>query len=293
MNFIVKLINNFFKKGPFSWSSKLLFAATFLLGAQEGLQAESMPIESSRIIQYRGPMPYLPQEFWGKEAEIEFELYRSPNGGSPFWSETRVVSVRKDGWVDVNLGTDEPLPDSVFMTPFRFLSIWHNGVEFSPRKQVSSVAYVAAEYEAKRTKDNYLEAALDAAKKAALKAPDRDGKLDKLVDCGPFSMETHVRMPQSWLDAEKVAEKLDARLPTFEEWYAAYDGEQRKKLDHMEGHYEWVIPWVYEPLIHARLQELYRGKPVACYYNELSPMNAYPFRLAVNDAGESDTDSSK
>ena len=106
-------------------------------------------------------------------------------------------------------------------------------------------------------------------------------------------METHVRMPQSWLDAEQVAEKLDARLPTFEEWYAAYDGEQRKQLDHMEGHYEWVIPWVYEPLIHARLQELYRGKPVACYYNELSPMNAYPFRLAVNDAGESDTDSSK
>ena len=281
------------RQSPLAWMLHLTLAVGWGLVNHGVVQAESTPIESSRIIQYSGPMPYLPQEFWGKEAEIEFELYRSPNGGSPFWSETRVVSVRKDGWVDVNLGTEEPLPDSVFMTPFRFLSIWHDGVEFSPRKQVSSVAYVAAEYEAKRTKDNYLEAAMEAAKIAALKAPDRDGKLDKLVDCGPFSMETHVRMPQSWLDAEKVAEDLDARLPTFEEWYAAYDGEQRKQLDHMEGHYEWVIPWVYEPLIHARLQELYRGKPVACYYNELSPMNAYPFRLTVNEERDGEKDSAE
>ena len=49
----------------------------------------------------------------------------------------------------------------------------------------------------------------------------------------------------------------------------------------MTGHYEWVIPWVYEPSIHARFHELYRGKPVACYYEELSPVNAYPFRLVV------------
>ncbi len=49
----------------------------------------------------------------------------------------------------------------------------------------------------------------------------------------------------------------------------------------MTGHYEWVIPWVYEPTIHSRFHELYRGKSVACYYEELSPMNDYPFRLIV------------
>ena len=248
--------------------------------------SELEPIESSRIIQYRGPMPYLPQEHWGKEAKLVFELYRSPTGGSPFWSETRRVPVRKDGWVEVNLGLVEELPDSVFMTPFRFLSIWHNDVEFIPRKQVSSVAYVASPYESKESQENYLEVALNAAKKAALKAPDRENKLDVLIDCGPFEMETHPRMPLTWLDAEKAADSLGARLPTFGEWYGAFDGEANKSLEHMAGHYEWVIPWVYEPLIHARLQELYRGKPVACYYNELSPMNEYPFRLAVNKAKE-------
>ena len=113
-------------------------------------------------------------------------------------------------------------------------------------------------------------------------APGRENKLDILVDCGSFKMETHPRMPLTWLDAEKTANALDARLPTFGEWYGAYDGEPNKTLEHMAGHYEWVIPWVYEPLIHARLQELYRGKPVACYYNELSPMNEYPFRMTVN-----------
>jgi len=276
---------------PAILAMRILTTALFLavgIGSALHSRADETAIKSSRIIQYRGPMPFLPREHWGNEAEILFELYRSPDGGTPFWSETRKVSVRKDGWVSVNLGMKERLPDSVFMTPFRFLSIVHEGVDFGPRKQVSSVAYVAGAYENKVSKDNYLEASLQAAKLAAAKAPDRENKLDQLIDCGPFAMEEHPRMPLTWLDAEKVADTLEARLPTFEEWYGAYDGAPNKQLKHMEGHYEWVIPWVYEPLIHARLQELYRGKPVACYYNELSPMNEYPFRLAINETAAKD-----
>src|SRR5438128_2157370 len=78
--------------------------------------------DPSRIIQYRGPMPLLPREQWGREVTLRFELYRSPQGGAPFWKETRVVPVRSDGWVKVDLGQASRLPDEAFTTPFRFLS---------------------------------------------------------------------------------------------------------------------------------------------------------------------------
>lgn len=244
----------------------------------------------SRIIQYRGAMPLLGREFLGKEVQLKFELYRSPDGGSPFWKESRTVSVREDGWVNVDLGEVKPLPDEAFTTPFRFLSIWQGDFEFGPRKQVVSLVYVASVVEAQISSEesvNYTGGLLGAAESAA-KGPDRDSRLDELVDCGSVSMERRPRSARNWLKAVEIAKELEARLPTFQEWYGAYDGKPAKELLGMVGHYEWVVPWVYEPSIHVRLHELYRGKTVACYYNELSPMNDYPFRLVV--AGSSGTD---
>ena len=238
----------------------------------------------NRIIQYRGPMPMLDKEFWGTEVELKFEIYRSPNGGTPFWTESRRVKVRADGWVNTDLGQVEPLPDEAFTTPFRFLSIWKGPNEFIPRKQIAGLVYVASPLEKDASKENYVELARSAAKAAAAQAPDRDNRLDTLVNCGSFSMETHPRLPVSWLEASATATRIGAHLPTFEEWYGAYDAKPAKDLVGMIGHYEWVVPWVYEPTIHARMHELYRGKPVACYYNELSPLNAYPFRLLKRTA---------
>ena len=270
--------------------SLLLVAVVLSPGEFTVLAGEATQYEktnASRIIQYRGPMPLLPRELWGEETKLKFELYRSPEGGAPFWNESRKVSVRKDGWVKVDLGEVERLPDEAFTTPFRFLSIWHENVEFAPRKQVASLAYVASVREKKlipKDHEKYAGEALAAARAAAAMVPDRDAHLDALVDCGSFLMETHPRLPCNWLKAVETAQRLGARLPTFEEWYGAYDRKPAGKLVAMEGHYEWVVPWVYEPSIHSRLHELYRGKPVACYYEELSPLNDYPFRLVVGAA---------
>lgn len=234
--------------------------------------------DPSRIIQYRGPMPLLAPEHWGHDVELKFELYRSPDGGAPFWKERRTVSVSTNGWVSVDLGQVSPLPDEAFTTPFRFLSIWRDKVEFTPRKQVASLAYVAAPGEPD---------ILAAAKRAGAQPAAQSAKLDRLVDCGAFRMEASPRSPTNWLSAVESARQVGARLPTFQEWYGAYDDAKASpQLTGMAGHYEWVIPWVYEPTIHARLHELYRGKPVACYYEELSPMNAYPFRLVVDAAAK-------
>jgi hypothetical protein len=260
-------------------AAAILLAAAALFGPVTSTLAGEKAGTSDRIIQYRGPMPFLRQENWGGEVELKFELYRSPTGGSPFWTEAKRVRVMTNGWVNVDLGEVERLPDEAFTSPFRFLSIWHGRHEFAPRKQIASVVYVASAYEAGVSKDNYIELSLAAAKTAAAKVPDREKRLDDLVECGEFSMEMHPRFPATWLEAEATAARVGAHLPTFEEWYGAYDGKPAGKLVSMEGHYEWVVPWVYEPSIHARMHELYRGKPVACYYNEISPLNAYPFRL--------------
>ena len=250
--------------------------AGLALAASQHLSAAEAK-DPDRIIQYRGAIPMLEQGAWGKDAELRFEIYRSPAGGTPFWSESRLVKVNTNGWVNLNLGEVEALPDEAFTSAFRFLSIWQDETEFLPRKQIANLAYVAAYEEAGASPESYLEKSLFAARAAAALAPNRENRLDKLVDCGGFFMEVHPRPPANWLEAAAAAKKLGASLPTFEEWYAAC--EQRKDLAGMAGHYEWVTPWVYEPMIHARLHEFYRGKPVACFYDELSPMNAYPFRL--------------
>lgn len=247
--------------------------------------AQETPVDPSRIIQYRGPMPLLPREHWGGGVELQFELYRSPDGGVPFWKETRTVPVGKDGWLKVDLGQVRPLPDEAFTTPFRFLSIRHDDIEFTPRKQIASLAYVALTAKQPGQSGEPREYPGDGnapAQKAVAEARATKTGFDTLVDCGAFRMEAHPRPATNWLAAVESARLLEGgRLPTFEEWYGAYDGNAAHQLAGMAGHYEWVIPWVYEPTIHARLHELYRGKPVACYYEELSPLNNYQFRLVV------------
>lgn len=231
---------------------------------------------SSRVIQYRGPMPLLPADARDGETQLTFELYRSPHGGAPFWEETRTVVVR-DTWVDVDLGEVEPLPDEAFTSPFRFLSIVHRDVELPPRKQVVSVAYLALE------RDDYAEGSTGASPaytEDPLAAP-VEVEAGPTVTLASIPIEASPQPPRTWLEAEAAAAEAGRRLPTFDEWYAAVDADTDGALRDVAGHYEWVIPWVYEPQIHARMNELYRGKPEACYYTELSPENRYPFRMVA------------
>jgi hypothetical protein len=254
----------------------------FLLTSSRDLEAAPETTgtrDPNRVIQYRGPMPFLRAEHWGTKVTLKFELYRSPDGGTPFWTESRSVGIGSNGWVAVDLGEVEPLPDEAFRSPFRFLGIWRDNVEFVPRKQVANVVYVASDAESEISRENYLELASHSVRAAAAKAPNRHDRLDSLLDIGAVAIEVHPREPVTWLDAAAAARRLGARLPTFEEWYAANDGPAFAKLVALRGHYEWVVPWVYDPAIHARMNALYRGKPVACYYNELSPLNAYSYRL--------------
>ena len=248
---------------------KSIIASLVLLA---GLSATNLSnAESDRIIQFRGPMPYLSSDLHGREVELRFELYRSPERGLPIWTETRKVAVASNGWVRVDLGKIKPLPDEAFRSAFRFLSIWRGDLEFGPRKQIVSVAYAVSPELLEEGEASYFDSGV--VRPGVTSAGDSG-----FVRVGDFEIEKQARPAATWLEAASQAEEAGASLPTFEEWYHALDS-GGAKMGEMQGHYEWVLPWVYDPAVHSRMNELYRGKTIACYYDEISPAQLYTFRF--------------
>ena len=64
---------------------------------------------------------------------------------------------------------------------------------------------MASVYETDVFVENYLEVALAAAKVAAAQAPNRENRLDALVNSEGLMMETHPRNPANWLEASATA----------------------------------------------------------------------------------------
>ena len=52
------------------------------------------------------------------------------------------------------------------------------------------------------------------------------------------------------------------------------------------GHYEWVLPWVYDTASHGLYNRYFRGRFQGCDYMDLSPENEYPYRVAVETLPE-------
>lgn len=79
--------------------------------------------------------------------EITFCLYNQPSGGSNIWCETETAVSVTDGVFSADLGSTNPLPQSVFDTPSLYLGIEvESDGEMTPRVQVMSngYAYTAA-----------------------------------------------------------------------------------------------------------------------------------------------------
>ena len=72
---------------------------------------------------------------------LTFRLYSDSTGGSVKWTESRTVTVSK-GLFNVILGSDTPIPDSIFNYPDVFLGIQvESDPEMSPRQRLSSLGY--------------------------------------------------------------------------------------------------------------------------------------------------------
>ena len=70
-----------------------------------------------------------------------FSLYDAPTGGNPSWTETHTISVR-NGFFQVELGTETPLTSDLFQDPPKFLGIQiGSDAEMTPRFPIQSVVY--------------------------------------------------------------------------------------------------------------------------------------------------------
>lgn len=74
--------------------------------------------------------------------DLTFNIYDAPTNGNTLWTETRNGVQVENGLFNIVLGETNPIPDSVFDEPERFLGIKvGTDPELSPRIQLTSVGY--------------------------------------------------------------------------------------------------------------------------------------------------------
>jgi hypothetical protein len=237
---------------------------------------------SMKTIRLSGRLPFLdPAEKVDDELDMEFVLYASPLGGKVLWTEKQHVVVRA-GEADVKLGSVTPLPDDAFTRTFRFVAIKVNGgEELLPRWPIETCVRANGDADGA---DGYGHGA-DAPADLAEGAPVPEMKLAALPGRPGVEMDRSVRPATSWLEAAQAAARAGARLPTAEEWLAAFNARDAAGFGRMTGHYEWVQPFVFSHASKVSNIAAYAGKLNGCSSEELSPsLNKFPYRIVKDVA---------
>jgi hypothetical protein len=95
------------------------------------------------------------------------------------------------------------------------------------------------------------------------------------------AVSEHTEAASTWKQALLAARAAGGDLADYEDWYAALSKCSKASALERAGHYEWVLPWVYDTASHGAYNRLYRGRFQGCDYMDLSPSNAYVYRVAV------------
>lgn len=118
-------------------SAKLL-AAVILLATAGGAMAD--PPELTRYQARLADDAGFPLS--GNHSLI-FRIFDAETNGAELWNESWVVTI-EDGALDVLLGSNTPLPSSVFGSADRWLELSLNGEVLQPRERFGSVPYAQA-----------------------------------------------------------------------------------------------------------------------------------------------------
>ena len=73
--------------------------------------------------------------------DMEFRIYDAATGGTLLWSETHAAVNVSDGVYNVVLGAVNPLDPGDFTSPDRWLEVWVEGEQFTPRQRCTSVLF--------------------------------------------------------------------------------------------------------------------------------------------------------
>jgi hypothetical protein len=243
-----------------------LLATAFQSGAPAPAPQQAPAKPEPRVgVRFEGWLPGTHDENLEGEFQVEFRIYLSPQGGDATWSETQTVRVKR-GRMDVELGTLQPIPFALHRATFKFLGASVGGArEVYPRFTIVNTVYASPE-EALRTLET------------ARATPAESKRADYPAPQVRFDARTEEK--RSWEEALRAARESGGDLPDYRDWYADLAKCDKAAVLERSGHYEWVLPWVYDTASHGEYNRLFRGRFQGCDYMDLSPDNAYTFRIA-------------
>jgi hypothetical protein len=258
-----------------NWTCIALVSIVASLAGFERAQQPTAPLEPAAVeprvgVRFEGFLPGTHDEKLQGEFAVDFRIYLSPQGGEAIWSESQKVKV-VDGRMDVVLGAVTAIPMSIHEATFKFLGAAVGGArEVYPRFTIVNTVYVS------------LEEALRPPSEARPIAERRPGAAHGEVYAAPGAkIAAHSEAACTWKQALLAARKAGADLADYQDWYAALAHCTKDEITERSGHYEWVLPWVYDTASHGDYNRLFRGRFQGCDYMDLSPTNAYVYRLAT------------
>jgi hypothetical protein len=228
------------------------------------------PAAEPRVgVRFEGLLPGTHDPELEGEFSVEFRIYLSPQGGDAVWSETQVVRVT-GGRMDVVLGAHAPIPMTIHEATFKFLGASVGGArEVYPRFTIVNTVFASPE-----------EAVRPAEPPPARVRPPRAAAGELYATPGA-TVSARTEPACTWKEALLAARAAGGDLPDYQDWYAALAVCTREQALERSGHYEWVLPWVYDTASHGDYNRLFRGRFQGCDYLDLSPANAYPYRVAT------------
>jgi hypothetical protein len=258
------------KNGFVARRCAIALACAAAIAAQDTRPPSGETADEPRVgIRFEGFLPGTHDVDLQGEFEVEFRIYLSPQGGDAVWSESQRVRVAR-GRMDVALGTVNPIPFSIHEATFKFLGASVGGArEVYPRFTVVNTVFASPE-ESLRT----------VAGSAAEKRGSAPAQRDAYAGSGAV-VAAATEAPCTWKEALIAARARGGDLPDYRDWYAELARCSKEQALERSGHYEWVLPWVYDTASHGEYNRLFRGRFQGCDYMDLSPGNRYSYRIAL------------
>jgi hypothetical protein len=261
----------------------LISAIAALSGALGQVPQDNAPVPAVKPapeprvgVRFEGFLPGTRDLKLAGEYSVDFKIYLSPQGGDPVWSESQRVKV-DHGRMDVVLGTTTQIPMSLHEATFKFLGASVNGArEVYPRFTIVNTVYASTE-EALRAP------AIEALEPGA--HPRAGG--GAVYSAAGAKIAVRTEKPCTWREALLAARTAGADLADYQDWYKALSTSSKDEIIERSGHYEWVLPWVYDTASHGEYNRLFRGRFQGCDYMDLSPTNKYAYRIAEPVPAES------
>jgi hypothetical protein len=257
------------------WTRTTLASIVLCFGGPEHAQQPTPPAEPAAAeprvgVRFEGFLPGSHDEKLQGEFAVDFRIYLSPQGGEAIWSESQKVKV-VDGRMDIVLGSVVPIPMSIHEATFKFLGAAVGGArEVYPRFTIVNTVFVS------------LEEALRPPSEVRPIEGRRPGATHGDLYAAPGAkIAAHTESGCTWKQALLAARKAGADLADYQDWYAALAHCTKDEITERSGHYEWVLPWVYDTASHGDYNRLFRGRFQGCDYMDLSPANTYVYRLGT------------